>query len=90
MEVGGFNKEPDWVKLGPSLLIASSVILAIRTAKWAARRNEANSDRDLEIEIDHSIQLANQVLTTLVSRKANLFPSKAVPWYVADDEGVPR
>jgi hypothetical protein len=23
MEVGGYNKEPDWVKIGPSLLVAA-------------------------------------------------------------------
>jgi hypothetical protein len=36
MEVGGYNKEPDWVKIGPSLLVAASLVIAIRTAKWAA------------------------------------------------------
>ena len=90
MQVGGYNKEPDWVRLGPSLLIASCVILAIRTAKWAARTGQTNSERDLEVEIDHSIHLAGRVLGVLVSRKANLFPSKDVPWYVADDADEPK
>ena len=90
MQVGGYNKEPDWVRLGPSLLIASCVILAIRTAKWAARTGQTNSERDLEVEIDHSIHLAGRVLGALVSRKANLFPSKDVPWYVADDADEPK
>jgi hypothetical protein len=90
MQIGGYNKEPDWVRLGPSLLIASCVILAIRTAKWAARTGQTNSERDLEVEIDHSIHLAGRVLGVLVSRKANLFPSKDVPWYVADDADEPK
>jgi hypothetical protein len=34
MEVGGFNKEGDFAKLRPTLVIASSLVLAIRTAKW--------------------------------------------------------
>ena len=33
LEVGGYTERPDWPKLGPSLLIATCLILAIRTAK---------------------------------------------------------
>src|ERR1700733_15258413 len=33
MEVGGYNKEPDWVKIGPSLLVAASLVLAIPHSK---------------------------------------------------------
>ena len=90
MQVGGYTKTPDWVKLGPSLLIASCVILAIRTAKWAASSEGTHSQRDLEVEIDHSIMLANSVLAALLSRKASLFPSKDVPWYVASDDDLPQ
>ena len=90
MQVGGYNKEPDRVRLGPSLLIASCVILAIRTAKWAVRTGQTNAERDLEVEIDHAIHLASRVLGVLVSRKPNLFLSKDVPWYVADDADEPK
>ena len=90
MQIGGYKKRPDWVKLGPSLLIASCVILAIRTAKWAAITGGTNSERDLEVEIDHSIHLANRVLGTLLQRKENLFPSKDVPWYVPNDDDTAR
>ena len=91
MEIGGYNKVPDWVKLGPAMLIASCLILAIRTAKWPARRSGATeSDRELEVEVDHAIYAAGKVLAVLVSRKANLFPSKDVPWYVADDTDEPK
>lgn len=91
MQIGGYNKEPDWVKLGPSLLVASCMILAIRTAKWAARcSSETTSDRGLEVEIDHAIHLASRVLSALIGKKANLFPSKDVPWYVADDQDEPK
>ena len=32
-EIGGYHEDIDWPKLGPSLLIASCLIVAIRTAK---------------------------------------------------------
>jgi hypothetical protein len=35
LDIGGYDQKPDWPKLGPSLLIASCLILAIRTAKVA-------------------------------------------------------
>ena len=36
LDVGGYENRPDWPKLGPSFLIATCLIVAIRTAKWAA------------------------------------------------------
>jgi hypothetical protein len=58
--VGGFEERPDWPKMGPSLLIASCLILAIRTAKRPAVFDGSLrlSDTDLESEIDYSIHLA--------------------------------
>ena len=38
--VGGIRKEVDAQKLGPALLIASSLVLAIRTARWPATSDE--------------------------------------------------
>ena len=52
LEVGGYNERPDLPKLGPSLLIASCLILAIRTAKWTAKHDEKLSNQDLDVEID--------------------------------------
>jgi hypothetical protein len=40
LEVGGYTDRPDWPKVGPSLLISTCLILAIRTAKWAASNDE--------------------------------------------------
>jgi hypothetical protein len=34
VQIGGYNKEVDLAKLGPTLVIASSLVLAIRTARW--------------------------------------------------------
>ena len=61
LEIGGYNDRPDWPKLGPPLLIAACLILAIRTAKWAARHDEKLSNHELNREIDYSIHLADSV-----------------------------
>ena len=41
LDVGGYEERPDWPKLGPSLLIATCLMLAIRTARWPAVRRRA-------------------------------------------------
>ena len=90
MQVGGYNKRPDWPKLGPSLLVASCVILAIRTAKWAARQGGTHSQTDLDVEIEHAVFLADAVLGRLLARREQLFPSKSVPWYVPSEDAAPE
>jgi hypothetical protein len=89
MRIGGYKKVPDYVKLGPSLLIASCVILAIRTSKWAVRAGGPESQRDLDAEVDNAIFFADRVLSQLLKTKADLFPSKDVPWHVAAEEDSP-
>ena len=37
LDVGGFHDRPDWPKMGPSLLITTSLSLAVRTARWPAQ-----------------------------------------------------
>jgi hypothetical protein len=37
MKVVGNERRPDWPKLGPSIIIATALIVAIRTAKWVAK-----------------------------------------------------
>src|SRR4051794_34320017 len=49
MEIGGYNNVPDWPKMGPSLLIATCLIVAIRTAKWSATHDAATSDIELDV-----------------------------------------
>ena len=89
-EVGGYNDHPDWPKLGPSLLIASALILAVRTAKWPADRDANFSNHALQNEIDFAIGLANSVLSTLLCAKAMMFPHRREPWYPPDDEDSPK
>ena len=89
-EIGGYNEHPDWPKLGPSLLIASALILAIRTAKWPAGHDTRLSNTDLQKEIDYSVHLADAVLSKLLARKNALFPQKREPWYQPDEEDIPK
>lgn len=42
LNIGGYNDEPNWPKMGPSLLIATALILAIRTARWIVSPNRAS------------------------------------------------
>ena len=86
LDVGGFNEGPDWPRMGPSLLIATCLILAIRTARWPVRSESKTSEMDLEVEIEHAAHLAGRVLVKLVSTRSELFPSRKEPWYQPNDE----
>ena len=90
LEVGGYDDVPDWPRMGPSLLIATCLILAIRTAKWPSRFNEHTSDMELQREIDYAAHLAGRVLSTLETRKPDLFPQKKKAGYKPDEEDVPK
>jgi hypothetical protein len=48
MRIGGVRREVDQQKLGPALLIASSLVLAIRTARWKPTHSDGLSNVDLE------------------------------------------
>ena len=87
--VGGVRKEIGYQKLGPALLIASSLVLAIRTARWPATHSDGLADVDWQKEIEHSARIAKVMLTHLTSRFPNLFSSRDVPSYEATDEDVP-
>jgi hypothetical protein len=76
--------------MGPSLLIAASLILAIRTAKWPPRHSARTSECDLEQEIDHAVHLSRRVLGVLMSRCGQLFPHKREVWYQPPDEDAPK
>ena len=88
--IGGVRKEIDYQKLGPALLIASSLVLAIRTAKWPATHSDGLADVDWQREVEHSARVAKLMLTHLTSRFPNLFTSRDAPWYTPTDDGVPK
>jgi hypothetical protein len=49
LNIGGYEDRPEWPKMGPSLVIATCLIPAIRTAKWSARSSDSTaSNVDLE------------------------------------------
>jgi hypothetical protein len=89
-KVGGYRREVDFQKLGPALLIASSLVLAIRTAKWSPTHSDGLSSIDWDKEVEHSARVAKIVLSHLTARYPELFQGKDVPWFVATDEEVPK
>jgi hypothetical protein len=90
LEVGGCTDVPDWPKMGPSLLIATCLILAIRTAKWPARTKRMLSDSELNQEVDFAEYLAQKVLSHLMSRHEAIFPQRKQPWYQPDGKDCPE
>jgi len=90
MEIGGYNDVPDWRKMGPSLLIATTLIVAIRTAKWSATIYARNSNSELDKEIDFAARLAQRVLSALQSAHPPIFPRRKEPWYKATSEDHPE
>ena len=78
LDIGGCEQRPDWPKLGPSLLIATCLILPIRTAKWPPRSNGGTaSDRELDVEVEHAIHLAGRVLSHLVGHDQSHLSAEA-------------
>lgn len=90
MRIGGHRREVDQQKLGPALLIASSLVLAIRTARWNPTHSDGLANVEWDKEVEHSVRMAKIVLSHLTSRSPELFQFKDVPWYVAGDEETPR
>lgn len=76
--------------MGPSILIASCLILAIRTAKWPPNADPSLVDQDLEKEIGFAIHTAHRVFMTLITKYESLFPQKKEPWYQPNDEDVQK
>jgi hypothetical protein len=89
-QIGGHRREVDYQKLGPALLIASSLVLAIRTARWSPTTSDGLAHVEWEKEVDHSVRIAKIVLSHLTSRSPELFQTKEVPWYVSTDQEVPK
>jgi hypothetical protein len=52
--IGGYDQEVDHQKLGPALLIASSLVLAIRTARWSPTHTDGFSNVEWDKEVEHS------------------------------------
>ena len=90
MEVSGYNKQVDFAKLGSTLVIASSLVLAIRTAKWPRHTVATASSPEWDAEVGHSVEIAKRVLSHLMSHSPSFFQQKDVPWYQPSDDESPK
>jgi len=71
--IGGVREEIDYQKLGPALLIAASLVLAVRTARWPATHSEGLADVDWRREVEHGVRVAKAMLLTRFHIKKNCF-----------------
>ena len=90
MELAGYRREVDLSKMGPTLVIASGLILAIRTAKWPRMMPDTPSQPDWDAEIDQSVKMAHRILWHLLAKSPFLFPQKDVPWYQPSEDEPPK
>lgn len=67
------TRSVDLTALGPTLVLAASVILAIRTARREARMDAHCADVDLQREIEYALDLANRVVMQATVKHASLF-----------------
>lgn len=93
MKVIGHNASPDWPKLGPSVLIATALVVAIRTARWASTVpgdvRLSDVDHALDKEIDFAVRVTHRVMLALLKRDSGcLFPQKFDPVMAPDEEDV--
>jgi hypothetical protein len=90
MKIAGYRKEPDLSKMGPTMIIASSLILAIRTAKWPCIELDMASNREWDVEVEQSVRMARYVMSHLLAKASFLFVHKDVPWYEPSEDESPR
>jgi hypothetical protein len=89
VEVIGHRTGPDWPKLGPALLIATALVVAIRTARWAAKAPDpglSDVDTDLDKEVEFAVRVADRVLHALLKKHPGRFPQKREPIYAPDED----
>lgn len=73
------NREVDLSNLGAALVTGAAVILAIRTARHAAKVTDTQiADTDLDLEIDFATHLAARILTYATRRHSEFFQQTAV------------
>ena len=92
MKTIGHDTSPDWPKLGPALLIATAMVVAIRTARWTARRSDAlcsDVDQDLDREVEMATRVTDRVLHVLLRKHAGMFPQKRTPMVDATEDSPP-
>jgi len=89
MEIGGHNEVPDWPKMAPSLLIATCLIVAVRTARWLATIDIRNSNCELDREIRFAADVAQRLLSKLEAEHPSTFPTRKRLWSKATSDDSP-
>jgi len=83
MKQVGTQWKIDWPRMGPSILIATALIVAIRTAKWAAKAAGdpliSDVDNDLDREVSYAARITIRVMHELMKKHESLFPGKREP-----------
>jgi hypothetical protein len=90
MKATGFDQRPDFSRMGLTLLVASALILAIRTARWPPTLEERVVSPELDREIDYAVLLATRTLSRLLKEKESMFPSRREPRYAPGEEDNPE
>ncbi|ABF41112.1 hypothetical protein Acid345_2111 [Candidatus Koribacter versatilis Ellin345] len=90
LDIGGYETQPDWPRMGPSFLIATCLIVAIRTARWSATDDSTTRDLNLDHEITFAATLTARVFAHLLRHHPTIFPSTQKPWYKPDGEDQPK
>jgi hypothetical protein len=89
MKATGFDQRPDFSRMGLTLLVASALILAIRTARWPATLDESVVSPELDQEIGYAVLLATRTLSRLLKDRESMFPSRRVPSYAPEEDDNP-
>jgi hypothetical protein len=71
------------------LLVASSLILAIRTARYSASQSDPAAAPNWEHEVEESVTMAHRIFAHLISKSPFLFPHRDVPFRDSCD-GAPK
>lgn len=88
MKIGGHKRQIDFERLGPSLVIAASLVLAIRTAKKTVPDAHCSLG-DWDKEIEHAGKVAHMILSKVVQNRS-LLQQENVRWFIPDDGDVPE
>jgi hypothetical protein len=72
------------------MLIATALVVAVRTARWAATASTdalcADVHPELDKEIDFALRITDRVLHGLLRRHPGMFPQKRTPIYEVDED----
>jgi len=94
MRVQGYERRTDWPKLGPSILIATALIVAIRTAKWAAKvagdPNCSDVDVELDKEVGFAARISIRIMHELLRKHESLFPKRLETIWEPTEEDAPN